>query len=178
MPFVFERIATVTLNANTTTITFDSIPQSYEHLRIQGQIRLTQVATDINFGWRANNDSGASSYSYFGTQAHAGSFYVARTTASNFASAGVVVGSSATANVFSGITMDITDYSSASKYKSFRVRAGHDRDGAGYHSFFSGAYKGSTSAITRLDFSRVIAGGTGDIAQYSALTLYGMRSAV
>jgi hypothetical protein len=57
-PTGWKPLATTTLGANATTITFSSIPQTYRNLMIVASCKTTEVANQSDILMRFNNDSG------------------------------------------------------------------------------------------------------------------------
>lgn len=82
----------------------------------------------------------------------------------------MATGSTATANVFGAIVLDILDYADTNKYKTTRSLAGLDSNTAGGAlQLASGSWR-NTAAITSITFSS----GT-NFQQYSTLALYGIK---
>jgi hypothetical protein len=158
-------------SAGAADITFSSIPSTYTHLQIRGIGRNTTATTSYHFRVQFNGDT-ASNYAIHytygdGTTVYSGgagddtSLYTFRTT-----------GASAASNIFGTGVMDILDYKNTSKYKTLRTLSGEERDGDGYVFYGSGLWR-STSAITSIKLFYL----SGNFAQYSQLTLYGIKGA-
>jgi hypothetical protein len=168
----YESIATVTVGAGgTSSITFSSIPSTYQHLQIRCLMQETQAGTDWdNFNAVFNSDTGANYTRHFleGNGATATAFGAANRSA---AFVGMVSRSGAGASVFGINIIDILDYANTNKYKTVRSLAGFDRNGGGSVGLFSSAWL-STSAITSI----VLTADSGsNFSQYSSFALYGIK---
>ena len=180
IPNNFESIATVTVGAGgSPTVSFSSIPQTYQHLQLRGILKSTNAGSVLNSMWIQFNGDTGSNYSW-----HQLYGYYTGSTASSGGSAsqtymypGYIPLTDSlgglTANVFNGIVIDISDYTS-SKNKTMKVLSGFDFNNAYSYSGIivvgSGAWY-STSAITSITFST----SGGNYAQFSSLALYGVK---
>ena len=141
----FESIATVSGTGSSASVTFSSIPSTYTNL----QIRATVFTTSNGYGlaFQANGDGG-SNYTYHrlsgdGTSPFAGG--AASQTYTQFF--GYAQGTDSTyPTVF---VLDILDAFNTSKYKTFKVLVGEDKNGSGEVGLFSGVWM-SASAISSL----------------------------
>ena len=80
-----------------------------------------------------------------------------------------VPSSSATANVYGTMIMDIFDYTNVNKFKTFRGLTGADVNGGGIIGLFSAAWQ-NTNAITSIKI------GTNEAyTSYSQIALYGVK---
>ena len=133
------------------TITFSSIPATWNHLQIRGLVHSTRTAgTDAGFTMTVNSDAGAN-YSYHrligdGTSAtangtaNASTFYNDDITADN--------GNSSTYTAF---VIDILNYANTNMYKTIRSLHGFDKNGSGQIKLLSGSWR-NTNAITSMTF--------------------------
>ena len=158
----YESIATVTVGSGgSSTITFSSIPSTYQHLQIRALMLTTSASNLIT---RANGDTGTN-YSYH------------ELTGSGSAAASG--GSASTASPYSGYTstqpgimvQDFLDYANTNKYKTFRTLSGSDANGSGFILMRSALWQ-NTSAITQLTIT--VSGGA-NFNQYSSFALYGIK---
>lgn len=162
----FEAIASTTLGS-TGTVTFSSIPDTYEHLQLRFYARSNVGGASTLVEVRLNNDSNANYYHVrmIGDGSAVGG---GLSNAETFIYAGSIPASTATSNIYGCSIIDILDYTSTNKYKNVKAIGGNDRNGSGISGFFSGVWL-STSAITRIDIvTSCIAG--------SVFSLYGLRS--
>ena len=158
----FESIQTVTVGSGgSSTITFSSIPQTYQHLQIR--ISIKGAYGPLRF----NGDTGSNYRRHWaygngtiGSGSDAGTWMD-------------VIDSSNTANVFAGNIVDILDYTNTSKYKTARIVRGADfNNGSGSVSFLSGLWM-STSAVTSITLNAN--GLSGSFSQFTTAALYGVK---
>jgi hypothetical protein len=165
-PSSYESIATVTATSGT-TVTFSSIPSTYQHLQIRYYAARSGGAGQLNV--RFNSDAG-SNYAYHrlrgeGTTASAtGGASSARVELLN------AVQDSTNAYKASGI-IDIHDYASTTKAKTLRNLSGWDANGSGAIILSSGLWT-STAAISSITFDIL-----GDTFDTSFFSLYGIKGA-
>jgi hypothetical protein len=167
----YESIATTTVGAGgASSITFSSIPSTYQHLQIRMLARSTTAAGNSNAYIQFNSDT-AANYSFHeltgsgGTAGSAGSASITGPRICNYPAA------SSTASMFGGGVIDILDYKDTNKYKTYRSLNGNDQNGSGYIILFSGNWR-STSAV-----SSIVIGDNsgGNFVQYSSFALYGIK---
>jgi hypothetical protein len=167
----YESIATVTVGAGgASTVTFSSIPSTYQHLQIRGIGRAANSTTDENFILQFNSDTGAnySLHNVYGTGSAVGANASTNFTASYFSR---VSGNNSGASIFGVAVADILDYSDTNKYKTVRSLSGHDQNGSGYVTLMSGSWR-STSAVTTITIKNE---SGSNISQYSQYALYGIK---
>lgn len=162
----FESIATVTVGAGgTSSITFSSIPSTYQHLQIRyfgrnttdnnaAVYMTTNGDTGTNYSWHQLFGSGSSA----GTQA---------STSATFMSAGQ---ESSTSNVFDAHVIDVLDYANTNKYKTVRTLGGWEDSTQGRVFLRSGLWM-NTAAITSITLTP----SSSNFAQYSSFALYGIK---
>jgi hypothetical protein len=165
-PFIpndYESIATVTVGSGgSSTITFSSIPSTYQHL----QIRAIGIGTGFNYAGLNFNSDTASNYSYHQLYGN-GSSALADAGANSSVIYTLQGGTSAT---FPAIgVIDILDYANTNKNKTVRSLSGYDQNGAGEVYFRSGDWR-STSAVTSIQIT-----GSTSFAQYTQFALYGIK---
>lgn len=165
-PDNFESLSTVIVGSGgSSSITFSSIPQGYAHLQIRGISRFTTTAASIYL--RANSIS-SGDYSNHNLQGNGSS-------AAAYAGANqtqiYVAYVSASSNIFTGIVIDLLDYTDTNKFKTIRNLTGTDFNGSGYLEFTSGNVR-TTNAITNIE---LYPEGGRTFAQYTKFALYGIR---
>ena len=169
----FESIATATGNGSSGTVTFSSIPTTYQHLQIRVTARDTVTGTtneDIRL--RFNNIT-TSSYTRHNLSGDGASATAGGSTATTYLDIyQVVPKAGTTANIFGGVIIDIHDYISASKNKTVRAFGGADLNGSGNIGLHSGLFI-NTTAINRID---LISNGTA-FSTNSVFSLYGIKGA-
>ncbi len=166
-------IQRTTLTTNTATVTFSSIPATYQHLQIRIMSRCTRGAANGNLILNINSDTGTN-YAYHdlsgdGTSATAsGSATQARMDLSRSP------GTSVTADIFAGTIIDIHDYANTSKNKTVRSFFGYDNNSAvtlGNVGLRSGVWL-STNAVTTLAFTSA---SSSSFTAGSTFALYGFK---
>lgn len=161
----YDSLATVTLAASASTITFAGIPTGYKHLQLRALMQQTGSGASEQV-LRFNADSG-SSYAWhqlYGDGASAAAAGSATQTGIGYAwspQGGIAFGS---------VIVDILDYASTTKNKTTRSLNGWDRNGSGYVLLRSGLWM-NTAAVTSITLTST---GT-DYAQYSSFALYGVK---
>jgi hypothetical protein len=170
MANTYELIATVTVGSGgAASITFSSIPASYTDLILKSSIRavnnLTARGTNINLSingvttnrtFRSIEGQGTAASSANGTSGYVGTFGG---------------GASVTALTFSNTEIYIPNYA-GSQNKSFHSDSVMENNGTTGSLDFVGGLWSQTTAISSL----AISAGSGDIAQYSTASLYGIKN--
>ena len=163
----FESIATVILSGNQATVSFTSIPSTFQHL----QLRLFPRTTANNgILLKINNDTGANyarhrvSGNGSTTQSSAST---SQTVSYLFNAMGVPDGTS----IFGGSVVDILDYANTNKFKTVRALSGFDANGSGGIELNSTSWQ-STAAINRIDLTM---DASANFTQYSHFALYGIK---
>jgi hypothetical protein len=168
----YESISTTYLSSGSAaSVSFTSIPSTYQHLQIRIISRDTTGSPWGNLlaTGRFNSDSG-SNYAFhrlYGTGASA----LATATTSTNRFTFLETASTETANAFSASVIDILDYKDTNKYKTVRALSGGDFNDANGEIDLIGGLWMSTSAITQIDLTPA----SGNWAQYSSFALYGIK---
>ena len=179
MPSAFESIATATGTGSSTSLTFSSIPSTYQHLQIRGIGKATATTSRSGLlSVQCNSDTGANYAAHRlrgdGTSVLAGGN--ASTTYTYFQDC-LAYSKTATpdmANIFGAFIIDIHDYSSTSKYKTIRGFGGVD---ANYSSvdfeinLISGLWM-NTAAINSITLN-----ANDPLTTTTTFALYGIRGA-
>ena len=167
-------LMTTTLSGNATSITFNNIPQNYDHLQIRTVARTDRAAdTQDAINMRFNSDTG-SNYSWHYLSGNGSSVSSGASSSASFIFNCVIgTAASSTAGMFGVSVIDILDYSNTNKHKTSRVFTGNDANGNGLCQMYSGNWQ-NTSAITSITFIPNV--GT-NIVQYSTFALYGIKKA-
>jgi hypothetical protein len=176
IPNSYESIASATGTGSASTITFSSIPGTYQHLQIRGIGRLDVLTGGVTGRVRLNSDTGSNYASHLlygnGTSALATS-----QTSATTMYLGRVPGDSATSNVVGSFIIDIHDYASTSKYKTIRVFNGVDNNAADtdfWVSMTSGLWM-STSAVDSVTLYS--SNSTYNWTTQTSVALYGVKGA-
>lgn len=173
----FESIATSEVGSGgASSVTFSSIPSTYKHLQIRGSF--IPATNDYSAVLRVNGDSSSSSYI-----AHSlGGTYSDNSTAYSPSSIRVLYTQDATNSLTpASCIIDILDYQSTNKKKTFRIVAGIDSNTNAYGSrvvLASGLWN-STSTISSITLYAAVGGYGTDLTstfrQYSHFALYGIK---
>ena len=172
----FEPIATLTGNGSATTLTFSSIPQTYQHLQIRFisrrnvggnagnnflYLRFNGSSSPVYTSHKLTGNGGTATSTSDGVDAN--EIYLPSATAGS---------AQATGEMSVGI-LDIHDYSSSSKNTTTRYFGGNDSNGsfAGYVHLASGLYR-STSAISSIS---IIDSSSYAFTSSSTFALYGIK---
>lgn len=174
-PGTYESIVTAIVDSGgASSITFSNIPQTYAHLQIRGIGKTDGAGNGYSMLISVNSDTTTTNYRTHylygeGSTAISGTY----NTFSGVLFPGDVTGAGSNVALFGANIIDILDYSSTTKNKTFRSLGGQERNGAGNIGLNSGLWI-NTSAITSL--SLTVAGDT-NFVQYSHFSLYGIRGA-
>lgn len=163
----FESIASASGTGSSATITFSSIPATYQHLQIRGIARTIGSFNERDIFIQLNTST-TDRYHYLagdGASAYAGS-----STNANGTYCLVATGANASANIMGAVIIDIHDYASTTKNKTVRAFGGNDRNGAGTIMLHSG-FKASTSAVTSITLT-----APDSFATTTTFALYGIKS--
>jgi hypothetical protein len=162
----YESIATVTVGSGgSASISFTSIPSTYQHL----QIRAINIGnTGSTWGYFTMRLNGDSSSNYPRHQLW-GNGSAANAYADTGNTSAFISVSSLSAGNFAGSVIDILDYANTNKYKTLRGLSGVDLNGDGAVALMSSMWQ-STSAINSI----TILPNT-SFAQYSSFALYGIK---
>lgn len=171
----FEAIASQTISSATASVTFSSVPSSYEHLQLRAHFKKTKTVGLATLRLRFNSDTGSNYTAQIlrgnGSTATALALDLNGTSMSSGIGTSV---SSAFTNIFGGAIIDILDYANSNKYTTTRTISGYDCNGASttFIQFMGGLWL-STAAI---DSVTILPDDT-DWAVGCVFSLYGLRSA-
>jgi hypothetical protein len=170
LPGDYESIATVNLSANTSSVTFSSIPATFTHLQLRAIVRTTRTGGPDILGVRYNNDSG-NNYVQHNLYGDGSTPQTDRDTSYPQQNVHRTSSDANGASVFSGFVIDILDYANTNKNKTLRSLGGFDDNGSGRIVLNSGLWM-STSAIASIYLFSVF---SENFKQYSSFALYGIR---
>lgn len=164
----YDSLASVTLSASASSITFAGIPSGYKHLELR-------MIAQINTGTEAllmqfNGDTGSNYAVHYlngnGTSATAGA-------STSRSSLGLFwgMGAPSTASTFGANVTSILDYANTNKYKTIRALDGYDANGSGAVELVSGLWQ-STTAITSITLTP---NSSKTFNTYSQFALYGVK---
>lgn len=179
----YDALASVTLSASASSITFAGIPTGYKHLQVRLIGRTSRgdyTIEDANL--QINNDSGAN-YSWHRLYSNPNVpnntvVAAAGVSATYINSVAILSTSTATSGMFGASIIDILDYASTTKYKTVRSFTGTDNNSdangtgvSGFMELSSGTWL-NTSAITSLTFTNTTGGSYLTNTQFA---LYGVK---
>ena len=157
----FESIATLS-GSGVSTVTFNSIPSTYQHL----QIRSIAIGTGATIWIQFNGDT-ATNY-----QQHRLIGNGSTVVAAGFANEAEITNICYANSTYPGVAItDILDYASTSKFKTVRNFRGEDSNGSGNLYLNSGAWR-STSAITSIKIT-----SSANMSAGTSFALYGIKGA-
>ena len=157
----YESIATINGTGASGSITFTSIPSTYQHLQIRF-FGFSSTAGNLNV--RFNSDNG-SNYAYHQLTGD-GATAAAATSSVTLMFAGYM-----TATQYGVGVIDILDYDDTNKYKTLRSLHGSDANGSGFVIFRSGLWQ-NTNAITSITINSPSAS---NFTTDSSFALYGIK---
>lgn len=174
IPGDFELISTTVLSSSAASVTFSGLGTSaadYKHLQIRAVARTDSGSAYEQIMVRANGVTSAA-YSRHrlvatGSAVSSSEGYASQTQME----LGSIVGGTGTANAFGAVIIDILDFASTSKNKTFRSLSGSNVTGQNVSSFESGAWF-NTAAITSISLDRIFGS---NFVTGSRFSLYGMR---
>jgi len=168
----FESIATATGTGSSGTITFSTIPSTYQHLQIRYNARCTRVNTDAGVHLQFNSDTGTNYTLHQLTGAGSG-VSANGSTSQNYITIGVATADSSPANVMGVGIIDIHDYANTSKYKTVRSLVGDDQNNTNGVIYLRSGLWLSTSAITDISIIAQVDSWT----TTTTFALYGIKGA-
>lgn len=171
LPSTMTPIATQTLSATSSLVTFSNIPQQYTDLVLVMNYRNTK---DIdNYGYpnlRFNSDTGTN-YSHTSLYGSGSTVTSSRQSNISYVNCYEGAGNAPNANVYGLIRLNIMNYSSTSVFKNVLIRGGTPQSSTIVA--MQAAIWRSTSAITTI----TVADGSTSIGIGSDFTLYGIKAA-
>jgi hypothetical protein len=168
IPGDYDSIATAVGTGSSATITFNSIPSTYDHL----QIRFTGKGTgsaEVDSKIRFNSDTG-SNYAWHQVYGYNTSAAAAVGTSQTYAIGFYTTGTNDSDVMGVGI-VDILDYKNTNKYKTIRTLSGMNGTN-GFIGLRSGLWQ-NTNAINSID----IIIDSGNWATTTQIALYGIKGA-
>jgi hypothetical protein len=170
----YESIATVTVGSPVSSISFTSIPSTYQHLQIRGIGRGSNNASSETFDNTLvafNSDTTNSNYAWHNVLGDGSSASAQGFTSSRVLVNAAITGAALASGIFGTFVTDILDYANTSKNKVTRSLAGGDANGSGRVMLQSNLWL-NTGAITSITLTN---GSGNNWAQYSSFALYGIK---
>ena len=165
----YESIATVYGTGSSNTITFSSIPSTYQHLQIRSLSKTTTAGTaNATYTLQFNSDTG-SNYTRHALVGDGATVSASGAASQTSIRAGGNTEANST-NIFAVSIVDILDYANTNKYKTLRTLFGSDLNGSGEINLRSGVWM-NTSAVTSITLTT----SSGNFASGTVFELYGIR---
>jgi hypothetical protein len=169
----FEPIATAFGTGSNQVFTFSSIPQGYKHLQIRASLVTSGLGgTPTQYGgWvTVNGDTGSNytDHTVYGDGASAAAYSSvprANTGIINYSTNGTYSASN---------IVDLLEYSSTNRFKTFRSFLGGDSNGNGFIALSSGLWR-NTSAITSISLHLNAGFGGHNFTTDARVSLYGIK---
>ena len=169
----YDLLESTTLSTSASGVTFDSLGSysDYKSFQIRWVARTDRAGTDGPIGLNVNGvfGGGAGTYAQHGLQANGSTVTSFAVIDPYYSTVGNVPGSTQDANVYGAGVIDVSDWASTTKKKTFRSVGGF----AGSSKFVSlySLLRNSTDAVTSIE---VFAGGNNFIAG-SRFSLIGIK---
>jgi len=166
-------ISTVTVGSGgAATINFTSIPQTYTDLMVKISNKSTQTNTLVTIKMRLNNSTTGITWRNLVAEGTTAGSYDQAAYGGDTTIHGTSVGDvAATTSTFSQFEAYIPNYTS-SAYKTYSTESVSEGTFSGAYGWFLSGLWSNTAAVTSLNFAL---DGTGNFAQYTTATLYGIR---
>mgnify|MGYP003149608869 CR=1 FL=1 len=167
------------LGASAATITFASIPSSYDHLYLTGSVRTDESTYTSLVNWAFNNDTAGGNYSYTLLRAYSATpnSYRQSTSDGGGRLALIAAGASVLADTFGTFTAWIPYYANTANFKQVLISAAQENNSTTDSQWRIAQWAllwHATAAVSEIDLT-VNSGD--DFVQYSNLTLYGVTGA-
>lgn len=159
-------------SSNASFVEFTNIPSTYAHLQIRGILRDTGGGPEM-LRVNVNGVTDSGKYIWHNATTDGSSFSAGHSVGQGDTYVRLIryPGTSAGANFFGVIVIDILDYANSNKFKTIKAIGGYDANGSGWPSINSALYR-ETTTVSSIKFS-----SGGSLAQYSQFALYGVKSA-
>lgn len=172
LPTSFESIATVTVGSGgSSTILFDNIPQTYDHLQLRVFARGNTNDNIDDVVWRFNGDSSVNYRGHY-LLAEGANVYSGNSGGANYSAWLRVANNLSPANTFGAGVLDISDYKNTNKFKSTKVLSGVDNNNTTGQTMYTSSAWFSNSAITSIT---LFSSNASSFRQYSHFALYGIK---
>lgn len=166
-------ISSQTLGGTTASVTFSSIPSTYNDLKLVVSARGDAAAYPVAINLKLNSDT-ATNYSYTNLLGNSSAASSTRTSSQTVDAIPNVDGASATASTFGAWEIYIPNYTSTGSKPFFGIDVVETNDATAAHAEIQAnahLYRGASgiSSIT-------LTPSSGNFVQYSTFTLYGIKN--
>ena len=173
---VWNVIGHTELGASATSVSFTSIPASYDHLVLLSSAR-SDVSSYTSFmNFQVNGDTG-SNYSRTALNANTSTINSVAGTGGTVWTYNYIAAASALADTFGTCETWFMNYSNTTNYTQIMTRsvlANNSSSASQWGVRFEGGLWINTAAVNRVD---ALQSGGDDFVQYSSFTLYGINGA-
>jgi hypothetical protein len=170
IPSSFYNIATANGTGSSGTITFSSIPSTYKHLQIRFIAKSTDTSGGIGYIFYKSNN--ATIYRHHELYGNGSTAYASNgNDGQGYLYGGLAYGNASIANIYAVGIIDILDYASTTKNKTYRIMWGQNTNSTYSGDISLGSYLEGTSAITSLTLSTDL----GNFTTASSFALYGVN---
>jgi len=170
-PNDYESIATVTASGSSATLSFTSIPSTYQHLQIRGIVKSTTSGssfTGVNLTFNSDTSSSYTRHILYGNGSSALAY--GGTAGVAWSIGGNDVPTAGYTSTFGTHIIDILDYANTNKNKTVRALTGADVNGAGEILLSSTVFL-KTNAISSVELNCA----SGNFASGTTYALYGIK---
>ncbi len=175
LPGSFEAIATAVVDSSgASSITFSNIPSVYKHLQLRLLARTDRsgyTQDGIKLIFNSDTTANYSNHDIYGSGSATGAGALTGGSAT-YLRTFAIPAASASASIFGVSIIDILDYTSTSKTKTFRALTGADQNGSGEIDLSSGNWRTTASAIDTIAISSINAASW---VSGTHAALYGLR---
>lgn len=156
MPSTYTLISSNTLSSDAATVNFTSIPQTYADLvlRISARGDASSLSSLLMVGFNSSSINTSCTYLY--SQYSSGTVASGRDSAATSAGFGYFNGATSTSNTFGTIEIYIPNYTTSTA-KPISSIAMYENNAAQAYGWAQASLANSTSAITSINLSRLIA---------------------
>jgi hypothetical protein len=169
---VIEAIATTYLEADAASVTFSSIPATYEHLQVRASDRAAGASTGQAYYIEFNGSAGTA-YSSHVIRAHTSTVGANALTGEAYIKIyDGIHGSSTEASEYATIIVDVLDYANTNKNTTVQLMGSQSISNTNRRVFVGSGLWDSTAAITQIKFTP----SNGNMVRGSEFTLYGLNS--
>jgi hypothetical protein len=162
----FDSLGSFNVSSATSSVTFSSIPQTYQHLQIRFsvlgssnnddfQMQFNGITASSNYSWKEFRGNGTTAT--IGSGINQSFMYVASNSGdSSYPTVGII---------------DIHDYTNTNKAKTVRIFEGNSKNATGTMSLWASSYFGTTNAVSSIKLYHAAS----NINPNSVISLYGIK---
>lgn len=169
MAYTYSLLASTTVGSGgTSAITFSNIPQNYTDLIVKASVRSSTNAVN-NLYWRINGSTTGYSERWVRGNGATATSSNAATTSFTFP---IINANDDTASTFGNAEIYIPNYSNGSINKSVSMDSVEENNATTGYDFLNAGLWSNVTTVSSLSFYA----SSGNLAQYSSVSIYGVRS--